>query len=106
MANKRHAIINLGPVTQPGFTQTADLGAFTKAILHLSGTGARCQMMVSPDGGTTWFVLMRPDGTRGRYTMSTALRSYVIPTPPTSFRLSIDTADLVDAWVEGIREVA
>jgi len=106
MPNRRHSIRKLGAVSFPGSTAAVDMGEFTKGVVHIDGTGAVFEMQCSPDGASTWVVLMRPNGVRGRFTISGVERSYQIPIMPKLFKGLVTTADLDAGYIEGIREVA
>jgi len=94
-----------GTVVQT-LTPEIHLSEFTKGILHISGIGTRVEVFCSPNGGVSWFILYRPNGVRGRYTLTTALESYQIEILPKHVRMLVDTADCNYVYIEGIREVA
>lgn len=106
MPNRRHIVRELGAVSQPGYTKEVKFPEATKGIMHLWGGGARGDVECSPDDGTTWCRLLKPNGQRGRYTLAGSRESFYFNVLPGHMRVFIDTADLTNGWIEGIREVA
>ncbi len=99
----RHRIIHLGGKVGDGFLSiTAETSEFTSGILYLQGIGATVEVMAGP----TSVSLAKPAGTRAKYTLSAARGAYYIEVMPGRLRFYHTDADLVDAWVEGIREIA
>ncbi len=108
---RRHSVKDIGAIANGASSQTMRAPAATKGILHLKSgpPGARSTVLASPDGGTTWFFLRRPDGSAAgaltRITQTDTYESLTIPVLPDTYRVDVDTADITACQMEEIREV-
>jgi hypothetical protein len=103
---KRHKILRLGGGDTVSLAVTVTEGAM--ALLYASSSGSsNIVPQNSPDGGVTWFNMLRQDGSSINYSTSNADRVFQIGLVGGLFRLAFGgTADIDDAYLEMLREVA
>jgi hypothetical protein len=101
----RHFIRELGAVASGAQSPELFIGEGTKAMLFLAGSGAVVTPQFSPDGGTTWHDLYDQDDNPIIFTVTATPGAYQIEITGELFRISVGTANITAAYIEGIREI-
>jgi len=103
----RHKQFPLGALAIGAKTDLINAEQFTRGILMLEGVGSRGTVNASPTGNIAQiYTLVRTNGARVQHTLVAAKEAYVIAVMPKYFRLAVATANMLDANMTGIREVA